>query len=255
MTRRFNSPYLAALAALAARLDARMEFKWPEFKKKEEIPEAFRDAYHEVEDKWIHQQEEPTDDRNPDKLKVALDKERTARENAEKEVKTANRKIKDLERDLEGKGTTKEVRDQIRKEVTDELKEEFAPTIKERDTLKGEVRGLKLDSQVKALAVKNGVRPEKVDRWWKLNQDSFDLSEDGSTAVVKNKTGADIGKYIANDLKKTDPEFYVGSQASGGGAGGSGGGGGGTGSKPSIDLILSNPGEAIRQARLAGHTE
>lgn len=226
---------------------------WPKFKKKDEIPEAFRELYHEVDGEWVYNAPEPTDDENPTKLKAALDKERKRADDNDKAVKTANKKIKDLETDLAGKGTTKEARESIRKEVEEELREEHAPTIKERDTLKGEVRDLKLDSQVRSLAIKNGVRPERVERWWKLNKDQFDIAEDGSTAIVKNKSGADIGKYIANDLKKVDPDFYVGTQGSGGGGGGSGGGGG-TGIVTG-ESVLANPTAALQTARAAGKKE
>lgn len=226
---------------------------WPKFKTLEEVPEQFRALYHVVDGEAVYNEPEVTDDKNPVKLQETLKKVRGEKADVEKELKTAQKSVKDLTRDLQGKGTTKEVREEIRKEVEEELRGEHAPVLTERDTLKGEVRSLKLDSQVKALAVTNGVRPERVDRWFKLNAEHFDLAEDGSTPVVKNKVGADVGKYIGNDLKKVDPDFYVGTQASGGGAGGNSKGSGGTG--VTFEQIITNPAAAVRAARDQGKTE
>ena len=195
---------------------------WPTFKTEDEVPEGFRDEYHEVDGEWVAKA-----DGLGDAGKAALESERTARKAAEKAAKAAADALDALKLEAVAKegGITDEKLAEIRKAAEAEAAAKYA----DYEPTKAKLRDLQLDSRVKSLALKNGVRAERVDQWWKLHGDQFDLTEDG-TAVVKASPTSDVAKYIAGDLKKALPDFYEGSKGDGSGAAGSHGGAGGSGS-------------------------
>lgn len=80
-----------------------------------------------------------------------------------------------------------------------------------------ENRSLKLDSVVKADMARAGARSERIDALFRLTADRYDLTDDGKP-IVKDKPAAELGKYVAEDLRKEYPEFFNGSGSSGGGA-------------------------------------
>ena len=238
---------------------------FPTFDKQEDIPEAFREEYEEVEGTWQLKAQEP-----PEALREAgqkaLREERDKVKAAEAKAKEAERKYRELEtaKAAEKAGVPSEELKKIREEAfasaKAELEQEFAekPLAELPETWTARIEGvgaasenrsLKLDWQAKAQALKNGVRGEKVDDWWKLKSDKFDLSSDGKL-IVKDKPATDVGKYIANDLKKETPEFYVGTSANGGGTGGFMKDG-----RPVVgttaDDVLKNPSQALTAARSA----
>jgi hypothetical protein len=85
------------------------------------------------------------------------------------------------------------------------------------EDLAKENRSLKLDSVVKAEMAKGGARAERVDALFRLTADRWDLTEDGKP-VLKDKPATELGKYVADELRKEYPEFYTGSGSTGGGA-------------------------------------
>jgi hypothetical protein len=121
-------------------------------------------------------------------------------------------------------GITKEKLEQLRADIRAEYEKDYGPVKAERDKLSQEIRSLKLDSVVKSMMGKHGVRADRVDALFRLSADAFDLTDDGAP-MLKN-SGGDIEKYIRDDLAKTYPEFYAGSGSSGGGASKSSGGAG-----------------------------
>lgn len=231
---------------------------WPQFDSQDEVPEAFRGQYEERDGKWQVKVEEP----KPlgDGGKAAVEAERTARKAAEDRAKAAEAKAAELEtkRKAESAGITDEKLQELRAQVRQDMEREYSEkpladlpeawaARKEADGVLGDIRTLRLDNQVKALAAKHGVRAEKLDQWWRLNSDRFDLTDDGKP-MVKGTPGVEVQKFIEGELKKEVPEFYAGTQAAGGGAGGMQRDGkliGGT----SSDDVLKNPSAALNAAR------
>lgn len=236
------------------------------YDKKEDVPAKFADVYEETDGKWSPKQElvdlleedgdasEPADAGG---LKKALEAERKLREKAEKDLRAQKQQAADKER--QNKGVTEEVLKTIRQEVRAELEEEFAPIKTELETAKKSMRELQLDSAVQGIMGSKdvGVRSERTKDLWRLVKDEFDLTDDGKP-MVKDKPGTEVGKYLADAVKKRYPEFFQASAASGGGAAGAGG----TGTKPTppakgtptVEDILKNPGAAIQAARASGNT-
>ena len=114
----------------------------------------------------------------------------------------------------------------IRKEVEEELQELYAPVKKDNETLKGKLRELQLDNQVKNIMAKQGVRAERIDTLFRLAADKFDLDDDGEP-MLAGHPGKDVPKYITEVLGEEYPEFWPSSGSSGGGASRSAGGAGG----------------------------
>lgn len=199
----------------------------PKFKTQEEVPEAFRDAYHEKDGQWVPKEEPAGGGELADlkasvqRLETALGKERDDRKAAEKKASDAAAQLKELEdkKKAEGAGITEEQLKQLRAEIREDLEGEYAEFKTKAEALGQENRSLKLDNQVKTLAGKHGVRAERIDAWWRQFGDRFDLTDDGKP-MVKDRPGTDVSKFIEGDLKKELPDFYTGTQASGGGAGG-----------------------------------
>lgn len=158
----------------------------------------------------------------------------------------------DLARKAAEQGVTADALDKIRSDVRREVVAEFAPQLETAAAAATELRVLKVDSRVKELALKNGVRPDRIDHWWRLNGHHFDLTHDGKAVIVKGQEGISVEKHVGA-LKDDTPEFYVGTLAKGGSAtGGSAGGGGGPAG--TIDPLL-NPSASLAAARAAGKTE
>lgn len=130
-------------------------------------------------------------------------------------------------------GITSEQLEKLRADVRKNLEAEFTPVIEEKQTLAqqlegalAEIRGLRLDSRVKAKMGEMGVRSDRIDKLFKLTQDQYTLTDDGNP-VLKDEPTADLGKFISESLRGEYPEWFNGSGASGGGASPSTVGGGG----------------------------
>lgn len=113
-------------------------------------------------------------------------------------------------------GMTEEALKLLREEARAEVLAELEPQLKAAEGLKAQNRGLLLDADMKARALKAGVLPEKLGDFWKLRADEFDLTDDGKP-MVKGKPGLDPDKHL-EALKKLNPEWVRGTQASGSGA-------------------------------------
>jgi hypothetical protein len=231
---------------------------WPKFKTQAEIPEQFRSLYHEVGGEWVYKEPAPTDDGA--ELKETLEKERKARKEAEKALKDKEREQAQKDKDDERRkgGVKDEDLKKIRAEVADEVRAEYKPQLDRLAVLEKDNRGLRLDSKVKALmgSKEVGVRPERLDTLWRIIGEEFDLTDDGSP-MVKAKPGTPVEKYLADAVKKAYPEFFLGTQAAGGGAAGAGGTGAGSpGPTSGVQVdVLANPGLALQTARAAGAKE
>lgn len=141
------------------------------------------------------------------------------------EVRSMQTKLQELEHQSKASeaGITNEQLKTLRAEIRKDLEKEYSGLQGEVESLRADNRGLRLDSVVKDEMSKAGVRAERIDALFRLNSDKFDLTDDG-VPFIKERPGAEIAKFVAEDLRKEFPEFYNGSGASGGGASKSSGG-------------------------------
>lgn len=201
---------------------------WPTYKTADEIPEAFRSEYEQKGDEWVA--------KIPDVAGAtsALEKERQRAKEEEKARKAAEKERDELKRaqDAAKQGITEE---QLQKIRDDEAKAR-KPIEDERDALKKENRKLKLDDKARALALKAGVMPDRLDKAMRDLADRLDLAEGGDTIVVKdtkgNVTAETVEDFLTKTYKAEAPFFYAGTGASGSGAEGSSGAGGAGGYDP-----------------------
>jgi hypothetical protein len=183
----------------------------PTFDTKDKIPAGFEEEYEERDGKWV-----PID--HSAKLHKALETERAAREAAEAVAKKAAKEAADLKtrKDASAAGMTEEELKKIYDRIEASLREEYEPFKVDAEKLKSEVRALKLDLKVKELFKSGDALPTKIDDFWKLHGDEFDLTADGKP-MVKDEPGKDVARHVQGILK-TRPEWVQGTKASGGGA-------------------------------------
>jgi hypothetical protein len=135
-------------------------------------------------------------------------------------------------------GVTSEALKKLRAEARSEFEKEFGPRLEELGTLRSENRSLKLDTVVKNLMAKAGVRAERIDPLFRLSGERFDLTEDGKPMV--KDASKEVDRFIIEDLSKEFPEFFNGSGSSGGGAAKSTAGSGGVIASGDQAAFLSN---------------
>lgn len=131
-------------------------------------------------------------------------------------------------------GLTSEELAKLRNDVRAEVERQYAADMQAGTkvfpwaaSLAQENRALKLDNVVKTEMAKGGARAERIDALFRLTADRFDLTDDGKP-MLRTSPGIEVGKYVADELRKEYPEFYNGSGSSGGGASKSTAGGGGS---------------------------
>lgn len=201
---------------------------FPVYDSQDAIPEPFRAEYEERDGKWHAKVPDVSG------AQSALEKERQKARDEEKARKAAEKERDELKRarDAQEKGITEEQLQKLRDEEAKARK----PIEEERDRLAAENRKLKLTDRARALALKSGVMPDRIDKAMKDLEGRLDLAEGGETIVVKDAKGVITTESIEDFLTKTykaeAPFFYAGSGASGSGSDGSSGGSGGTGYDP-----------------------
>lgn len=214
----------------------------PTFKTKAEIPKGFEDEYEEQDGEW-----RPLD--HTAKLSKALKEEREAREAAEGVARKAAKEAADAAAKAQAvaAGMTDEKLKALYASVEENIRKENEPKLKELDGLRAENRKLKLTDVVKGQFRTAGALPAKLDDFWKLHGDEFDLTSDGKP-MVKAEPGKDIAKHVTA-IVKSRPEWVQGTKAAGGGAGGITTPGGGTnGSGPTFEDLVKSPGNVIAHA-------
>jgi hypothetical protein len=196
-----------------------------------EVPEAQRAAAVEAKDgKWI-----VAEDDVGDAGKKALDAERDARRKADDKARAADDAKKALEQqladlrlkaDAAAKGITEAELQKIRDTEAAKIK----PIEEALAKAKAENRKLKLTDRVKALALANGVMPDRIDKAMKDLDGRVDLTEDGESIVVKDATGkvtaTTIEDFLKTEYRKEAKFFYKGTGSTGSGSEGSEGDGG-----------------------------
>lgn len=182
----------------------------PIFKTQNEIPEGFRDEYEEGQDGAWH----PID--NTGKLQKALKEEREAREKAEGLARKAAKDAADAAARTRANaaGMTEKELKELYDSIEANVRAEYEPKLKDAEKLASENRSLKLDTKVKALFKDGGALSGKIDDFWKLHGDEFDLTADGKP-MVKNEPGKDVARHVQAILK-TRTEWVQGTKASGG---------------------------------------
>jgi hypothetical protein len=181
----------------------------PTFDKKEQIPPGFEDEYEEHEGKW-----HPVD--RAGKLHAALEEERTARKAAEAAAKKAAKEAADFrtKKDATAAGMTEEELKKIYDRIEASIREEYEPFKEEAEKLRLETRALKLNDRVKGFFKEGGALAARVDDFWKLHGDEFDLTSDGKP-MVKNEPGKDVARHV-QAIMKARPEWVQGTKATGG---------------------------------------
>jgi uncharacterized membrane protein len=186
--------------------------KLPTFDKQEEIPKGFEEAYEEEDGKWV-----PIDEAGT--LKQALDDERQARKNAEAVAKKAAREAADAatKREASAKGMTEEELKKIYDSVEANVRAEYEPKLADMDKIVTENRALKLDNRVKGLFKKHGALDAKLDDFWKLHGEEFDLTSDDKP-MVRAEPGKDVERHVQGILKSRK-EWTLGTKGGGSGTG------------------------------------
>jgi hypothetical protein len=135
------------------------------------------------------------------------------------EYRTLKQKLAEMEQATKGEqaGLNGEAIAKLRADIRQQLESEYSPFKQQADTLSKEVRELKLDTRVKSIMAKSGVRADRVDDLFRLTAGQFDLTDDGQPVVRENEA-IEIDKYIAGELVKAYPEWFEGTGSSGGGA-------------------------------------
>jgi hypothetical protein len=208
----------------------------PTFKTLEEIPEAFRSEYEQVDNEWRPKAQRTDDD--VQKTKAALDNEREQRKTEEKARKLAEKERDDLKRarDAAAKGISEEELQKIRDDEAKARK----PIEDERDRLAAENLKLKRDDKVRALYLKHDGMSDRVDDAMDQLLKRTELG-DADGIVFKDEKGqvtADDAETFFKKFRTVKPWLFKGSGASGSGAegsNGSGGGGGGTSTKEALE--------------------
>jgi hypothetical protein len=152
----------------------------------------------------------------------ALDEERAGRKAAETARKAAEKERDDLRRaaDARSRGVTEEELQRIRADEAAARK----PIEDERDRLAAENRRLKHTDKVRALALKAGVMPDRIDDAMLTLEKRTDLDDSGGIIVLGKDgkaTAESIDEFLSKTFKTEKPWFYRGSGASGSGSLGS----------------------------------
>jgi hypothetical protein len=184
----------------------------PTFEKRDDIPKGFEDEYEEQDGKWV-----PVD--RAAAAQKALAEEREARKAAEALAKKAAKEAAEAatKRDAAAKGMTEEELKKLYDSIEANLREEYEPQIADADKIKAENRALKLDNKIKALFQNHGALQAKIDDFWKLHGDEFDLTSDDKP-MVKSEPGKDVVKHVQGILNHRK-EWTQGTRATGGGTG------------------------------------
>lgn len=174
--------------------------------------------------------------------KKALDAEREARRKADDKAKAADDAKKALEQELadlriKADAAASGITEAKLKEIRDAEAAKIKPIEEALAKVRAENRRLKLTDRVKALALANGVMPDRIDKAMKDLEGRVDLTEDGESIVVKDATGkvtaTTIDDFLKTDYRKEAKFFYKGTGSTGSGSEGSeGDGGDGSGYDP-----------------------
>jgi hypothetical protein len=218
----------------------------PTFKTLEEIPEAFRSEYEQVENEWRPKAVRTDDD--VQKTKAALDSEREQRKAEEKARKAAEKERDDLKRaaDAKAKGISEEELQKIRDAEAAARK----PIEDERDRLIAENRKLKLDDKVRALYLKHDGMSDRVDDAMDQLLKRAELG-DADGIVFKDEKGqvtADDAETFFKKFRAAKPFYFKGSGASGSGAEGSNGSGNGAAPRADAKVELEEKQRTIASA-------
>lgn len=197
----------------------------------DEIPEAVRGEYEEVDGKFRLSVEGVDSLVDNSGIKQALEKERAKGKLVDairKEFPAASDDdIRELVKKAKGlkKGEGGEPLDneklvlKLRKEIDDE----YAPIKSENEQLKGELRTIRLDDQVRKAALEAGIISEDIEDVLTLTRANFDLDAKNRVVVLDedgDPSTVTLQKFFTDVFKKRKPKFYKAPDVEGGNAGG-----------------------------------
>lgn len=190
----------------------------PVFKSAEEIPEAFRSEYEEVEGEWRPKTETELASEKRKRAKL-LDEKR----DADRKAKEAADRLAAAEREREGRdaGVSEEAIKRFQKEQ-EERDAKHAAELADRDA---KIRKLTLTDRVQALYLAHGGMSDRIEDAMLVLDRRSDLGDEGGI-VWKDKDGAvtaDTPEAFFGKLKKEKPWLFSGTGSSGSGAPGSDG--------------------------------
>lgn len=186
---------------------------------KEAVPADELDVYEEREVDGVKKWHAKVPDVS--KMDSALEKERKARRDEEAARKTAEKERDELKRKQEAreKGISEEELQKIR----DAEEKARKPIVDENEQLKAENRKLKLDDKARALALKAGVMPDRIEDAMVLLASRLDLSTDGNI-LIKDAAGAvttqTADDFFSKTFKEEKKYLYAGPDSSGDNASG-----------------------------------
>jgi hypothetical protein len=187
---------------------------------KEAVPEAQRAAALETKDGKFAVVEET--DELGEKGKAALQAERDRADAAEKARKLAEKKADDLEREREARA--KGISEEDLQRIRDDEAKARKPIEDENAALKAENRKLKLTDRVKALYLKHGGMPDRVEDAMLVLERRTDLGDKDGIVVLGEDgkpTAESIDEFLSKTFKAAKPWLYEGTGASGSGSLGS----------------------------------
>lgn len=208
----------------------------PEFKTKDEIPEAFRGEYVERDGKFVF------DDKDVVGLKASQQRILEEKKAAEKETA----RLRSLHGDLSEDELAQLIKDRAKAEHdralkagdveklvekrVNETKVEYDKRIAALEPFKQKYEDRELDIAIRDAASKAGVISEDMPHVLAIvkgNRVKLDPATNKMVVFDKDgdPTGITVEKFFAETFKAEAPKFYNASGAGGGGAGGGGGGG------------------------------
>lgn len=200
--------------------------KFPKFKKREDIPEAVRDAYIERDGEWV------PDIEDVGGLKASQQRVLDEKKKLEDRLNglLGGRKPEDIEAIIKAHTSAEEERARkagefdklLEKRLADQLAE-LNPKLTAGEKAIKELDDLKFEREVRKFAGPAGIPEKNIRAAIKITQGDRLKIEEGKLVVVDTEgdtRGVSPEKFFTEAFKKEYPELYLGSGASGGGAGG-----------------------------------
>jgi hypothetical protein len=188
----------------------------PTFKTLDEIPEAFRPEYEEVEGEWRPKAESELSTERKKRAQL-LDEKREA----DRLAKEARERAEKAEREVQAREhkIPADKLEELRAQDEQKRKAELEPIQRENEELKKENRKLKHVDKVQRLALAAGVKEDRIDDAMMHLDRRTDLADDGKTIVVKDKDGnlttQKVEDFLATTFRTEKPWLYEGPGASG----------------------------------------
>ena len=153
-------------------------------------------------------------------LKSALEKERKARRDYEKKMKSLEdvdpdeyKKLKEQQRQIEEEKLQKDGEfEKLREKWSKEREQEKSKYESQIKTLNEQLDTLYLQDKIRQEMRRAGVRSEREDKALALVKDSIQRGDDGASILILDQDGdatdKTLSEYFSKDFKDEMPEFY-----------------------------------------------